>query len=146
VEKGEGPHIITGPIEIAGSEPGDLLAIHIKNVKISVPFGFNMNRYGQGLLFEDFPYEAMRIIRMNLQNMTSEILPGVVMPLKPFFGTLGVAPPSMLGRISSSPPGVYGENIDNKELASGSIIYLLIQIRGPTFLLEMIMPSKLTER
>ena len=133
VEKGEGPHIITGPIEIVGSEPGDLLEVHIENIQMSVPFGYNMNRYGRGLLPEDFPYEATRIIRMNLQNMTSEILPGVVVPLKPFFGTLGVAPLPILGRVSSSPPGVYGGNIDNKELVSGSIICLPVQIRGANF-------------
>lgn len=59
--------------------------------------------------------------------------PCVVVPLQPFFGVMGVAPPARLGRISSGPPGVHGGNIDLKELGPGSILCLPVHVRGALF-------------
>jgi len=132
-ERGPGPHILTGPIYINGAAPGDILEVHIKDVKPTKPYGYNTNWYGMGTLPEDFPFTAWRVPRLNLKNMTSEIMPGVVIPLKPFFGNMGVAPPDVMGKISSAPPGIQGGNLDIKELVAGTILYLPVHVKGALF-------------
>ena len=126
-------HELTGPIYIKGAEPGDVLEVHIQDVRLTMPFGFNANVYGMGTLPEDFPYTSWRVIRMDLERMSAEVIPGVVVPLQPFFGVMGVAPPARLGKISSAPPGVHGGNIDLKDLGPGSILYLPVHARGALF-------------
>ena len=132
-DKGPGAHILTGPIYIREAEPGDTLEVHIKDVRITAPFGFNRNNYGRGSLPEDFPYYAIRMLTLDLEKMTSEVLPGIAIPLSPFFGNLGVAPVPIQGRISSGPPGIHGGNMDLKELVSGTVLYLPIHVRGALF-------------
>lgn len=132
-DRGPGPHILTGPVFIDGAAPGDTLEVHIQDIKITAPFGYNTNWYGMGALPEDFPYTSMRILKMNLEKMTTEPIPGVVIPLKPFYGSMGVAPPPQQGKISSSPPGIHGGNIDLKELVSGTILYLPVHVKGALF-------------
>jgi acetamidase/formamidase len=132
-DKGPGAHILTGPIYIKEAEPGDTLEVHINDVRITAPFGFNRNQYGRGALPEDFPYYAIRILRLDLEKMTSEVFPGIVIPLRPFFGNLGVAPVPVQGRISSGPPGIHGGNMDHKELTAGAILYLPVHVKGALF-------------
>jgi len=132
-DKGPGPHILTGPIYIDGAEPGDILEVHIKDIKLTAPFGYNLNWPGKGTIPEDFPYTALRILRMNLQKMTSEVAPGVVIPLRPFYGSMGVAPPAIMGKFSSVPPGIHGGNLDIKEFVAGTILYLPVHIKGALF-------------
>ncbi len=126
-------HELTGPIYVRGAEPGDVLEVHIHEVRLTMPFGFNANVYGAGTLPEDFPYTSWRVVRMDLDKMVAEVLPGIVVPLQPFFGVMGVAPPAKLGKISSAPPGVHGGNIDLKELGPGTILYLPVHVRGALF-------------
>jgi acetamidase/formamidase len=132
-DRGPGSHLLTGPIFIDGAEPGDTLEVHIKEIKITAPIGFNRNKVGRGALPEDFPYYGIRILRLDLEKMTSEALPGVVVPLRPFFGNLGVAPTADQGRISSGAPGIHGGNLDNKELIPGTILYLPVHMEGALF-------------
>ena len=47
---------------------------------------------------------------------------GIEIPLKPFFGSMGVAPPPAAGRISSAPPWIHAGNIDNKEFVAGTTL------------------------
>ena len=65
--------------------------------------------------------------------MTAEFLPGIVIPLRPFFGSMGVAPAPELGRVSSNPPGTHAGNLDNKELVAGSTLYIPIFVPGALF-------------
>jgi len=132
-DKGPGGHILTGPIYIREAEPGDTLEVHIKDVRITAPFGFNRNHHGRGALPEDFPYYAIRILKLDLERMTSEVFPGVIIPLRPFFGNLGVAPIPGQGRISSGPPGIHGGNMDHKELIAGTVLYLPVHVKGALF-------------
>ena len=126
-------HELTGPIAVRGAEPGDVLEVHIQEIRLTMPFGFNANVIGTGTLPEEFPYTAWRVVRMDLDKRVSEVLPGVVVPLQPFFGVMGVAPPARLGTISSGPPGVHGGNIDLKELGPGSVLSLPVHITGALF-------------
>ena len=70
---------------------------------------------------------------MDLKKMTVEIVPDVVIPLRPFFGTIAVAPPPTMGKISTISPGIFGGNMDNKELISETILYLPIHVKGALF-------------
>jgi acetamidase/formamidase len=65
--------------------------------------------------------------------MTSEVLPGIVIPLRPFFGSMGVAPAPELGRVSSNPPGRHAGNLDNRELVAGSTIWIPVFAPGALF-------------
>jgi acetamidase/formamidase len=132
-DRGPGVHILTGPIYINRADSGDMLEVHIKDTKLTMPFGYNRIRDRGGTLPEDFPYDSTRVLRIDVKRMTSEVIPGVVVPLSPFFGTMAVAPPSTLGKISSGPPGIYGGNMDNKELISGTVLYLPIHVKGALF-------------
>jgi len=65
--------------------------------------------------------------------MTAEFKPGIVVPLKPFFGSMGVAPARELGRVSSNPPGKHAGNLDNRELVAGSTLYIPVFVPGALF-------------
>ena len=58
---------------------------------------------------------------------------GVDLPLRPFFGAMGVAPPAKLGRVPSFPPGAHGGNLDNKELGEGTTLFLPVWNDGALF-------------
>ena len=59
---------------------------------------------------------------------------GIEIPLAPFFGSMGVAPPPASGRVNSAPPGIHAGNLDNKELVAGTILYIPVHVRGALFL------------
>ena len=65
--------------------------------------------------------------------MTAEYTPGIVIPLRPFFGSMGVAPAPELGRVSSNPPGRHAGNMDNKELVAGTTLYIPVFVPGALF-------------
>ncbi|MBI3079037.1 MAG: acetamidase/formamidase family protein [Deltaproteobacteria bacterium] len=130
---GPGPHILTGPVSINGAEPGDVLEVRILDVQLRSPVAFNIIRPPLGVLPEEFPYYKAWILPIDLQKKTSEVLPGVVVPLRPFFGTMGVAPPPASGRISSGPPGLQTGNLDNKHLTAGTTLYMPVHVRGALF-------------
>ena len=56
-----------------------------------------------------------------------------MIPLKPFFGSMGVAPAPELGRVSSNPPGRHAGNLDNQELVAGSTLYIPVFVPGALF-------------
>jgi acetamidase/formamidase len=131
--RGPGSHILVGPIHINGAELGDMLEVRILDVRLTIPFGHNSIKYQKGALPDLFPYDCIKYYRMDLERMTSEIIPGVVIPLKPFFGTMGVAPPPILGKIGTMAPGIFGGNIDNREFVAGTVLYLPIHNNGALF-------------
>ncbi len=132
-DRGPGPHILTGPVFIRGAEPGDTLEVHLQAVKLTRPYGYSSILRDKGALPEDFPYDSTRILQIDAERMTSEVAPGVLLPLRPFFGNLGVAPPPAMGRVGSMAPGIHGGNMDNKELIAGTILYLPVYVKGALF-------------
>ncbi|BAZ42292.1 putative amidase [Calothrix sp. NIES-4101] len=128
-----GPHLLTGPIYIEDAEPGDVLEVELIEISPRLPVGFNAIRSGWGALPEKFTQPALRFIDLDLENQIAEFPQnsGVKIPLKPFFGILGVATPEE--NRSSIPPGDYGGNIDNRELQAGAKIYLPIFVPGGLF-------------
>jgi acetamidase/formamidase len=132
--KGPGGHILTGPIYIEGAEPGDVLEVRIKSIKLAIPYAYNAFSPGRGFLPEDFPYPRMRIIPLDEQRLVARFASGIEIPLHPFFGSMGVAPPEVSGRISSAPPWIHAGNLDNKELVAGTTLFIPVHSRGALFL------------
>ena len=132
-ERGPGPHILTGPIWINGAGPGDTLEIKIIDCNLRQNWGWNLIQPGMGTLPEDFPNLRILHIRLDRKKMFAELPWGGRLKLRPFFGVMGVAPPTASGRVSSTPPGEHGGNMDNRELTSGAILYLPVWNEGALF-------------
>ncbi len=130
VEQFQGPHILTGPIAIEGALPGDTLEIKILDIQLTVAWGWNIIRPLRGALPEDFSVLSQRIIPIDRAKMVANLPWGVDLPLQPFFGIIGVAPPPEYGRVSSVEPREYGGNIDNKEFCVGTSLFLPIFVPG----------------
>jgi acetamidase/formamidase len=129
-DRGPGAHPLTGPIYVDGAEPGDILEVRIQAFEFLHPFGMNGFRPGSGALPDDFPYARFKLIPIDAKAGTATFSPGVTLKLAPFWGSIGVAPPSVIRRLSSGPPGSHGGNLDNKELVVGSTLYLPIHVPG----------------
>ncbi|MGH9466028.1 MAG: acetamidase/formamidase family protein [Terriglobales bacterium] len=130
--KGPGGHILTGPIYIRGAEPGDTLAVHILKIAGRVPYAYNSFGPRSGYLVEPGLFK-MRIIPLDWSTMTGQFAPGITLPLHPFFGSIGVAPPASYGRHSSVPPDLMGGNMDCKDLVAGTTIYFPVFTPGALF-------------
>jgi acetamidase/formamidase len=131
--RGPGGHILDGPIFVAGAEPGDVLEVRILSLRLAVPYAYNGFRPGSGFLPQDFPYARMKIIPLDERRMVARFAPGIEIPLQPFFGSMGVAPPEASGRISSAPPWMHAGNLDNKELVAGTTLFIPVHARGALF-------------
>ncbi len=132
-DKGPAGHILTGPIFIGGAEPGDVLEVRIKDVKLAIPYGYTGFIPKRGAVPEDFDRTRMKIVRLDEKRMVGHFAQGIEIPLRPFFGCLGVAPPPSAGRISSGPPGVHAGNLDNKELVAGTTLFIPVHAKGALF-------------
>ncbi|HSB15387.1 MAG TPA: acetamidase/formamidase family protein [Bryobacteraceae bacterium] len=130
-DKGPGPHFLTGPIAIEGALPGDVLEVEILEIRLRSPYGWMMIEPGAGILPGEFPYLRKKLVPLDQRNMVAEFAPGVRLPVRPFFGNLGVAPP--MGRIGSSAPGFHAGNLDNKWLVAGTKLFIPVQVPGALF-------------
>jgi acetamidase/formamidase len=131
--RGPGGHILTGPVYVENAEPGDTLEIRIEKIDLAIPYAYNAFRYGAGFLTDDFPYAKFRIIPLDRQRMVAKFGPGIEVPLHPFFGSMGVAPPPAIGRYDSAPPTFIGGNMDNKNLVAGTRLFLPVFVPGALF-------------
>lgn len=132
-DKGPGPHIMVGPVYINGAEPGDVLEVRILEVELAYTFGYSRLSSRGGTLPGEFE-RWERILRIDLENKTTQAAERVVIPMNnPFFGSMGVAPAAAAGRISTVPPGNYAGNLDNKDLGTGSILYIPVHTKGALF-------------
>ncbi len=131
--RGPGGHILNGPVYVEGAEPGDVLEVRILAIRLAVPYAYNGFRPGAGFLPEDFPYARTKIIPLDEARMVARFAPGIEIPLHPFFGSMGVAPPEASGRINSAPPWMHAGNLDNKELVAGTTLYIPVHARGALF-------------
>src|SRR5436305_5070743 len=132
-DKGPGGHILTGPIHVDGAEPGDTLEVRIQSVKLALPYAYNGFSPRGGFLPEDFPRSKTKIIPLDEKRMVGRFAEGIEIPLHPFFGSMGVAPPPAAGRVSSAPPGKHAGNLDNKDLIVGSTLYIPVNVAGALF-------------
>ena len=124
-----GDHTLNGPIAIRGAMPGDMLEVRIRSVDVRLPIAGQGFRPNRGLLPEEFPYEKGRVTWIDVGRRVVQFAPGIEIPAKPFWGVIGVAPPSSMGRVPSGPPNVFGGNLDNPDLGPGSTLYLPVHVR-----------------
>ncbi len=127
-------HILTGPVAVEGAEPGDTLELRIVDVQLRQDWGYNVIRPLAGTIPQDFD-ERTRLLHIPLDaaRQTGRMPWGLDLPLHPFFGVMGVAPPPQWGRISTIQPRAHGGNIDNKELRPGASLYLPVHVPGALF-------------
>lgn len=151
----DGPHIVTGPVEVVGSKPGDILKIEFLSLQPRTPFGVVSARHGYGALFDEYPAvdedplgdsglesPGLLSVMCELEGEGTEaqlkLAPGVdserfiSFPFAPFLGMIGVTP-NTESRLNSIPPGDYGGNMDVRDLVVGSTLYMPVQVEGAGF-------------
>jgi len=128
-----GPHILTGPVAIAGAEPGDTLEVRIEAIEPNNTWGYCAVRPLAGTLQDEFTERYVSHIMVDAGAGTCKPAWGPTLPLRPFFGTTGVAPPPRYGRLSSREPREHGGNMDCKELVAGSTLFLPVWVPGANF-------------
>jgi acetamidase/formamidase len=129
--RGPGGHILTGPVYIEGAQPGDVLEVKILSIDFAIDYGYNgCSGFIPANCDQSVP---QRILQLDTKKMSAEFKPGIVIPLRPFFGSMGVAPASEFGRVSSNPPGRHAGNLDNRELVAGSTLYIPVFVPGALF-------------
>jgi acetamidase/formamidase len=126
-------HILTGPVAVAGAEPGDVLEVDILDVQLRQDWGYNLIRPLAGTLPDDFHETRILNIPLDRERMVGRMPWGLDLPLKPFFGVMGVAPPPAWGRITTVMPRAHGGNMDNKELKPGTTVYFPVFNEGGLF-------------
>ena len=132
-ERGRGPHFMTGPVWVKDAEVGDVLQVRIIDYEVSYNWGWNLIQPLLGTLPEEFPNFRRLHIPIDLEAGTYELPWGKRLPLRPFFGNMGVAPPASYGRISTAEPREHGGNFDNKDLVKGTTLYFPVWNEGALF-------------
>lgn len=137
----DGPHVVTGPVEVRGARPGDLLAMRVLSTRRRVPYGVISNRHGRGVLVDELPAGGQTVstfatVREEADGTAYGVLPlhagsprTASFPIKPFLGVMGVAVAGSQ-RPHSVPPGPFGGNLDINLLTEGSVLYLPVQVPG----------------
>jgi acetamidase/formamidase len=130
-KRGPGGHILTGPVYVEGAEPGDALEVKVLSIDLAIDYGYNGC---SGFMPENCDRSVpTKIVALDRKRMAAEFFPGIIIPLRPFFGSMGVAPAPDAGRVSSNPPGRHAGNLDNKELVAGSTLYIPVFVPGALF-------------
>lgn len=131
--RGTGPHILSGPVAVVDARPGNVLQVDILAIRLTQPYGYNIASPLKGMFPDETRAVKMTIMPIDLETGLAEVLPGLAIPTRPYFGQLGVAPPPEWGRIDSRPPRAHGGNMDNKELLPGTRLFLPIWVAGALF-------------
>ncbi len=122
-------HALTGPVALHGAQPGDVLQIDVLEVAHK-GWGWSSVIPGHGFLKERFvePF----LFHWTLEADITRSLAPAILPLRPFCGIMGVAPAEH-GEFRTRPPGIFGGNMDVRELATGATLYLPVQQPGALF-------------
>lgn len=145
IQSRRGMHSLTGPVFVEDAEPGDILEIHIMDIKLT-PWGYNFLSPSAGI-FNDFSKPRIMYFKFDKKNNTTEFAKGVCMHLHPFPGVLAVCPPMdwpckwpvdlkthqgqpVAGEFNSVPPGPFGGNLDQRDLQVGSVLFLPVFQKG----------------
>ncbi|MEO1102979.1 MAG: acetamidase/formamidase family protein [Pseudomonadota bacterium] len=126
-------HILTGPVTVVGAEPGDVLEVRIQGVRLRQDWGFTAIKPAAGTLVHEFDNFEQITVALDADRGVGRLPFGTEVPLRPFFGVMGVAPPAGWGTVSSLPPRIHGGNLDNKELVAGTTLYLPVHVPGALF-------------
>ncbi len=110
--------------------PGDVIEMKMLGFEYLHPYGVTGFRPGTGTLPDEFPYARFKKVPIDAKAGTAEFGSGIMLRLAPFWGSIGVAPPILMRRVSSGPPGAHAGNLDNKELVAGSSLFLPVHVPG----------------
>jgi acetamidase/formamidase len=113
--------------------PGDVLEVRLLDIRFRDDWGWNIQVPWLGTLPEDFPELRRLHIPIDRARNIASLPWGQEIPLAPFFGNFGVAPPPAWGRLASTQPRAFGGNMDNKELGVGNITYFPVFVAGALF-------------
>lgn len=133
LKQGPSAHFVSGPVAVEGAEPGDVLQIDVLSVEPWMDWGYMAIMPLRGTLPEDFPEAVLHHPRIDREAGLIRMLPGLDVPLDPFFGILGVAPPAAWGPQPTIVPQAFGGNLDNKELRAGTTLYLPVFVPDAMF-------------
>lgn len=123
---------VTGPVYIDGAEPGDAIKVSLLEFGPS-GWGWTANIPGFGLLADQFKEPHLHIWKYDAKTLAPALYgPGGKVPLKPFCGTIGLAPAEP-GLHSVVPPRRMGGNMDIRDLAAGAELYLPVEVAGGLF-------------
>ena len=127
-----GSHPLNGPVYVEGAEVGDVLEVRLIDIGFLVDYGVSGFLPGGGTLPMDFPSAALRAFEIDTINGTITMtgVEGIEIPARPFFGSIGVAPPLLRGRINSTAPGYHVGNLDNKDLVEGTTLFMPVHVDG----------------
>jgi acetamidase/formamidase len=128
----ERPHTIVGPVELRDAAPGDTLAVEIIDIELTADYGHTLLIPGEGLLGQDFESPYIHNFTWTEGAASTELRPGVQIPLNPFCGILGVMPEAA-GEHSTLPPREIGGNLDIRHLVPGTTLYLPVEVPGAFF-------------
>ncbi|MBU2532246.1 MAG: acetamidase/formamidase family protein [Alphaproteobacteria bacterium] len=126
-------HICTGPVDVRGAEPGDVLEVQIRDIGFNYDWGYTAIRPLAGALPDDFDETHLFHTKINANSRTGTLPWGLELELRPFFGVMATAPPPAWGSVSTLPPRRNGGNLDNKELVAGTTLYLPVFVPGAKF-------------
>jgi acetamidase/formamidase len=121
---------LCGPIAVEGAEPGDTLAIEILDIHTQ-GWGWTAVLPGLGLLPDDFPDAYLRVFDLSRGDV-AYMRDDIVIPLEPFFGTMGVCPAGASAQ-PVMPPGRFGGNMDTRQLVRGATLYLPVEVDRALF-------------
>lgn len=118
-------NVVTGPVFVHGTEPGDTLCVEVLEVTVRSAWSAwipGLGRWGNKT-------DRLQIRQIPLEGERAIISERVKVPIEPMIGCIGLAPAS--GSSSTVTPAYpWGGNLDLRELGSGGIIYLPVQVPG----------------
>lgn len=124
-------HPLTGPVFVEGAEPGDVLKVTLHKITVG-EWGWTGIFPGFGFLAERFPDARLRTYRFAPGDTHADFGDGVHVPLRPFPGVIAVAPATE-EKLSTIPPRANGGNMDDRDMAEGSVVYLPVFVEGALF-------------
>lgn len=123
---------VTGPVFVEGARPGDALGVEVLEFAPS-GWGWTASIPGFGLLADQFPEPALHVWKYDADLLSPALFgPGGRVPLKPFTGTIGLAP-AEAGLHSIVPPRRVGGNMDVRDICAGTVLYLPVEVDGALF-------------
>jgi acetamidase/formamidase len=123
---------VTGPVYLDGAEPGDAIKVTMLEFTAS-GWGWTGNIPGFGLLADQFKEPHLHLWKYDAAAMVPAMYSqGGRVPLKPFCGTIGLAP-AEAGQHSIVPPRRVGGNMDIRDLSAGAELYLPVEVKGGLF-------------
>lgn len=124
-------HPLTGPVFVEGAEPGDTLAVRLREIVVE-EWGWSAVIPGFGFLASEFSEPYLKTFKIPAGATEVRFSDRVSLPIRPFAGVMGVAPASA-DELSTIPPRANGGNMDNKYLTVGTTVYFPVFVEGALF-------------